>query len=151
MGVNWVYLSRCAGKLIASEATALSEPGQQVGVNVINSVTSTNFNETSKCIVTGDYSAILNVGTTTSTNSAAEDKFNDFQSEFVAAGMTYNVTQTDSLELLGTLTGTSYNQRGEAHPVDSGCLSCLFRLPRWPAVAAAGQRRGRRSLRDCGI
>lgn len=113
VGVNWVYSSRCAGKLIASEATALSEPGQQVGVNVINSVTTTNFNETSKCIVTGDYSAIFNVGTTTSTNSAAEDKFNDFQSAFVAAGMTYNVTQTDSLELLGTLTGTSYNQRGQ--------------------------------------
>jgi hypothetical protein len=44
-----------------------------------------------------------------------------------------------------------YRRAKEAHPVDSGCLSGLFRLPRWPAVAAAGRRRGRRSLRDCEI
>ena len=63
VGVNWVYSSRCAGKLIASEATALSEPGQQVGVNVINSVTTTNFNETSKCIVTGELQRNFQRGT----------------------------------------------------------------------------------------
>ncbi len=113
-GVNWAYSSRCSGKLIASEATTPSEPGQQVGVNVLNSITNTGFNETGKCAVTGNYSGILNMGTTTSTNSSAQDKPNDFQNAFVAAGMSYTVAETNTLELLATITGTNYNNRSLA-------------------------------------
>ncbi len=111
LGVNWTYTSKCAGMLKAAEQTSPSEPGQQVGVNVINSVTAQSFNETAKCSVTGNYAAILNSGTTTSTNSGTADKVNNFQNEFVAAGMSYNVTETNSLQLLATVTGTDYTDR----------------------------------------
>ena len=111
LGVNWIYTSKCAGKLVAAEQTTPSEPGQQVGVNVINSLTSESFNETAICSVTGNYSAIFNSGTTTSTNSATVDKLNNFQSEFIAAGMSYKVSETNSLQLLATVTGTDYTDR----------------------------------------
>jgi hypothetical protein len=111
LGVNWIYGSKCTGQLIASERTAESEAGQQVSVNAINSVTTVAFNETAKCAVTGNYAAILNFGTTNSSNSAAADQLNNFQSEFVAAGMTYTVSDTNSLQLLATITGTDFTDR----------------------------------------
>jgi len=112
LGVNWIYGSKCTGQLIASEKTAESQPGQQVSVNAINSLTTVAFNETAKCAVTGNYAAIFNSGTTNSSNSAAADKLNNFRSEFVAAGMTYMVSDTNSLDLLYTITGTDYTDRG---------------------------------------
>jgi len=110
-GVNWTYGAKCTGKLIGAEATSQSLPGQQVGFNVINSVTTTEFNENATCIVTGEYKAIFNSGVSTSTNSAAVDSFNNFQSVFVAAGMSYSVPDTNSLQLLATITGTDYTNR----------------------------------------
>jgi hypothetical protein len=111
IGVNWIYGSKCTGQLIASEQTAESLPGQQVSVNAINSVTTVAFNETAKCGVTGNYAAIFNSGTTNSTNSAPLDQLNNFQSKFVAAGITYTVSDTNSLQLLATVTGTNYSNR----------------------------------------
>jgi hypothetical protein len=112
-GVNWNYTSRCSGKLIASESTTPSQPGQQVGINVINNQTSTAFNETARCIVSPDFSAIFNSGTTSSTNSAAADRANNFQNVFIAAGMTYSVTEENTLQLLATMTGTNYTDRAQ--------------------------------------
>jgi hypothetical protein len=111
VGVNWIYTSKCSGRLIASEQTAESEPGQQVSTNVVNNVTTVSFNETATCVVRGNYSAIFNSGTTTSTNTAAADKLNNFQSEFIAAGISYTVTDTNSLQVLATVTGTDFNNR----------------------------------------
>jgi Putative beta-barrel porin 2 len=116
LGVNWIYTSKCSGRLIASEQTAESEPGQQVAINVINSVTTVAFNETATCAIRGNYSAIFNSGTTASTNSAPADKLNNFQSEFIAAGISYTVSDTNSLQVLATITGTDYNNR----PLTSG-------------------------------
>ena len=126
-GLNWNYTSKCSGKLVASEETASSLPGQQVGINVINSTTTIGFNETAKCIVSGEYAAIFNSGVNSSTNTATFnsgvnsstntatlDRFNNFQSVFVAAGMSYAVSDTNSLELLATITGTDYTNRQTA-------------------------------------
>ncbi len=111
VGVNWIYTSKCSGRLIASEQTAEAEPGQQVSINVINSVTTVAFNETATCAIRGNYSAIFNSGTSSSSNSAAADKLNNFQSEFIAAGMNYTVSDTNSLQVLATITGTDYTNR----------------------------------------
>jgi hypothetical protein len=111
VGVNWIYTSKCSGRLIASEQTSESEPGQQVSITAINSLTTVAFNETATCVIRGNYSAIFNSGTTTSTNSAAADKLNNFQSEFIAAGMSYTVSDTNSLQVLATITGTDYTNR----------------------------------------
>jgi hypothetical protein len=111
MGVNWIYGSKCTGELIASEQTAESLPSQQVSVNAINNLTTVAFKETAKCDVTGNYAAIFNFGTTNSSNSAPADQFNNSNSVFVAAGMTYTVSDTNSLQLLYTITGTNYTDR----------------------------------------
>jgi hypothetical protein len=113
-GINWTYTSKCAGRLIASEVTAPSIPGQQIATNVINSETTLSFNETGKCNVSGDWSAIFNSGATRSTNSAAVDKINDNRTVFIAAGMNYSVSQTNSLQLLATVTGTDFTDRQAA-------------------------------------
>ncbi len=125
-GVDWVYTSKCSGTLIASEITAPTTPGQQpsplttttlvtpsqqVGFNVINTTTALAFNETGKCAISSEWAAILNSGATSSTNTALVDKSNDFQNEFVAAGMSYSASETNSLQLLATVTGTDYTNR----------------------------------------
>ncbi len=110
-GVNWNYTSKCSGKLVGSEQTTPSLPGQQVGINVINSTTTIGFNETAKCIVSGEYAAIFNSGVNNSTNTATLDRFNNFQSVFVSAGMSYAVSDTNNLQLLATITGTDYTDR----------------------------------------
>jgi hypothetical protein len=127
-GVNWTYGSRCSGKLIAAEATTPSQPGalnnqptntiinptNQVGFNVINTTTTISFNETANCGISSNYTGIFNTGTSTSTNSAAADQINNSQATFVAAGISYNVTETNTLELLATVTGTTYPDRSTA-------------------------------------
>ena len=111
LGVNWIYTSKCSGRLIASEQTAELEPGQQVAINAINSVTTVAFNETATCVIRGNYSAIFNSGINTSSNSAPADKLNNFQSEFIAAGISYTLSDTNSLQVLATITGTDYTNR----------------------------------------
>jgi hypothetical protein len=111
IGVNWIYGSKCTGQLIASEQTAESLPGQQVSVNAINNLTTVSFKETGKCALTGNYGTIFNFGRTNSSNSAPTDQLNNYQSMFVAAGMTYTVSDTNSLQLLYTITGTNYTDR----------------------------------------
>ena len=65
IGDNFTYGSKCSGTLKASQATSPSEPGQQIGYNVINTVTTVSLNENAKCIVTGEYAAIFNSGWST--------------------------------------------------------------------------------------
>ena len=108
IGDNWTYGSKCSGQLIASEQKSPAQPGEQVGFNVLNTTTTIAFNETSKCLATGEYSWVLNSGLTSSTNSAALDQFNNSQSEFIAAGITYAVSQSNTLQFLATVTGTNY-------------------------------------------
>jgi Putative beta-barrel porin 2 len=123
IGVNWIYGSKCTGQLVASEQTAESLPGQQVSVNAINSLTTVAFKETANCAVTGNYAAIFNSGTTNSTNSAPLDQLNNFQSKFVAAGINYTVSDTNSLQLLATITGFDYANRTVSTQNVGGLLS----------------------------
>jgi hypothetical protein len=111
IGDNWTYGSKCNGKLIASEMTAPSQPGFQIGFNERNVLTTLSLNETGTCLVSGDYGLILNSGATRATNSAPIDTLNDYESEFIAAGISYTVSQTNSLQLLATVTGTNYTGR----------------------------------------
>jgi hypothetical protein len=111
VGLNWILTSKCSGRLIASEQKSEAEPGQQVGVNVINSVTALSVNETANCGVTGNFAGILNSGTTSSTNSAPADTVNNFQNAFVAAGMTYTVAETNRLQVLATMSSFNFPNR----------------------------------------
>jgi hypothetical protein len=111
VGDNWTYGSKCSGKLVGSEATYQSQPGQQVGFNVKNTVTSEAFDENATCLVSGDYSFLFNSGISSTTNSAAADKINDYRSQYISAGITYSVSQTNSLQLVTTITGTDYTSR----------------------------------------
>ncbi len=80
----------------------------------MNFVTVTAFNENAKCRVSGDYSVIFNSGISKSTNSTLANKPNDFRSVFVSAGISYSVTDTNSLQALVTVTNTDYNDRTSA-------------------------------------
>ena len=111
IGDNWTYGSKCSGKLIGSEEKSPAQPGEQVGFNVLNTTTTIALNETSNCIISGEYSFVLNSGVTDTTNSAALDQLNNSQSEFIAAGITYSDSQTNSLQFLTTVTGTNYTDR----------------------------------------
>ena len=111
IGDNFTYGSKCSGTLKASEASSPSIPGQQVGVNVINTLTTTGITENAKCIISGNYAGIFNSGTTTSKNSSIYDALNNNQSAFIAAGMTYTVSATNSLQVLATITGINYTDR----------------------------------------
>ncbi len=114
IGDNFTYGSKCAGSLKASYNSAPSLPGQQLGVNVINTLTTVSANENAKCFISGEFSGILNSGYTDSQNSAALDKVNNYRSVFVAAGVSYTISETNSLQVLATLTGTDYTNRQAA-------------------------------------
>jgi hypothetical protein len=122
LGDNWTYGSKCSGKLELSEQTSPALPTLTVGANEFNVVTTTALNETGKCLVSGEYALVLNSGVTSSTNSAAVDKSLDYRSEFIAAGISYSVPETNSLQLLATVTGTDYTA-GQAALSSLGLLS----------------------------
>ena len=96
---------------IASGSAATSLVPQQIGSATINNVSTTAFNETAKCLVSGDYAVAFNSGVIRSTNSTLVNQPNDYRSVFVAAGISYTVTATNSLEVLATITGTDYTDR----------------------------------------
>ena len=108
IGDNFKYGSKCSGTLRLSESTSPSLPGQQLGFNVINSTTILSATEAATCVINGEYSGVFNSGATNSTNSAPVDQLNDYRSVFVAAGINYAVSQTNSLQILATVTGTNY-------------------------------------------
>jgi hypothetical protein len=108
LGDNFTYGSKCTGALKFSEVSAPSLPGQQIGFNVVNTVTTVGLNEDAKCVITGEYAGILNSGISQSKNTATLDQLNDYRSEFVAAGISYSVSETNSLQVLATVTGTDY-------------------------------------------
>jgi len=110
-GMNWTYTSKCAGRLVFSDVSEQSLPTQQIGVNLINSMTTASFDETGRCAITGNYSAVLNSGISYTTNSTALNALNNARTIFIAAGVNYAVASTNSLELLATLTGTEYPNR----------------------------------------
>lgn len=126
LGDNWKFGSRCSGQLIASERTYPSEPGQQIGYNVKNMVRTVSFNETGKCFVTSKYALVLNSGVIRTTNSATgvgtlssalaeqSNESNNNTSVFIAGGVSYNLSDANSLELLATVTGTNYTNRQDA-------------------------------------
>jgi hypothetical protein len=98
----------------ASGTTAASPVPQQIASTSINTVSTTAFNETAKCLVSGDYAAIFNSGLTRSTNSTLANKPNDGRIVVVAAGISYSVTATNSLDVLATVTSTDYTNRTRA-------------------------------------
>ena len=103
--------SKCKGTLRASEASSPSAAGQQISYNVINTTTTVSINENAQCIVTGEYSGIFNSGVSTTKNSALLDKTSDNQTVFLAAGIEYSVSETNSYQVLATITGIDYTDR----------------------------------------
>jgi Putative beta-barrel porin 2 len=95
----------------ASGSAAASVVPQQIASTTNNIVSTTGFNETARCLVSGDYAVVLNSGVTRSSNSTLVNGLNDDRSVFLATGISYNVTAEDSLELLATITGTDYANR----------------------------------------
>ena len=65
-----------------------------------------------RCAINGEYSGIFNTGFSESQNSAFLDKANNSQSAFIAAGISYAVSETNSFQVLATVTGTNYSDRG---------------------------------------
>ena len=114
LGWNWVLTSKCSGKLVAAAASTPSVLGQQVGINALNILTTEFFNETATCGITGNWSGILNSGVSRSTNSAALDALNNFTNVFASAGVKYAVTQTNTLQLLATLSHYDYPNQNAA-------------------------------------
>jgi len=113
LGMNWVAGQRCTGRFVFAAASSPSAPGEQIGVNVINTVTTESFNETANCTITGNWSATLNSGYSKSTNSAAADATNNFRNVFLSAGVNYHVTETNTIALTGTVSHYEFPNRGE--------------------------------------
>jgi hypothetical protein len=109
-GVNWTATSRCSGKLAASDSMQPSVLEEQVGVGV-NNATNQSLNETAKCLLGAEFSLLLNSSVVENSNSTALDKLNDSLSKFVAAGLGYEGSALDDLQLLYTLTRTNYTGR----------------------------------------
>jgi hypothetical protein len=105
-----VAASPLAQQIVPGSAAASMVP-QQIGSTTTNNVSTTGFNETAKCLVSGDYAVAINSGVMRSSSSALVNELNDNRSVFVAAGISYNVTATNSLEVLATITGTDYTGR----------------------------------------
>ncbi len=99
---------------IAPASMAFSPVPQQIASTSNNSVSTTALNETGACHVSPDYDAIFNSGVTRTTNSTLVNKVNDSRSVFVAAGISYNVTATNNLQVLAKVTGIVYTNRPAA-------------------------------------
>ncbi len=124
--------SKCSGNLSLSEQTSPSQPGQQIGVNYINSTTTISASAGTSCTLNSNYSATLSTGLSNSKNSASSgvlnantvysptnpysnpnlDQTSDYQSAFITAGINYSVSETNTLGLTTTMSANNYNNRG---------------------------------------
>jgi hypothetical protein len=114
LGDNFTYGSKCTGSFRFSEATAPSLPGQQIGYNYINISTNLSLNQNLKCLINGDYSWVFNSGISQAGNSYIYDKVNNAQTAFISAGISYSDSVADNFQVLATVTGSDYTDRGAA-------------------------------------
>lgn len=112
LGDNFTYGSKCNGSVKLSEVSAPSQAGQQLGFNTVNTLTSLTAAENLKCVITGPYAWLFNSGANSSNNSSFLDKANNYQSTFVAAGISYTNPDANTIQVLATVTGTDYTDRG---------------------------------------
>ena len=131
---SWA-IDRCAGSLAASASRSQSVLGEFVGSGGINNATVTSVNQSTRCSITGNYSANFSAGYTETMNSNGStpvtnsvvptslNQLNNSQAIFVAAGITYTLTQTDSIQGLVSINGTHYPGRQNLSVTQIGVIN----------------------------
>ena len=109
-GVNWNLTSRCSGRLVAAANKYQSPIEEQVGAGV-NTVRSESANETAKCRLTANISAILDSGWSSTRNSQTTSSANNNTAAFVRGGLEYAATGVDTFQALATFTDRKFSGR----------------------------------------
>jgi hypothetical protein len=109
-GVNWNLTSRCSGRLVAAANKYQTPIEEQVGAGV-NTVRTESANETAKCRLTANVSAILDSGWSSTRNSQVVSSANNNTAAFVRGGLEYAATHVDTFQVLATFTDRRFTER----------------------------------------
>jgi len=109
-GWDWVFTSRCAGRLVVSDSQV------QAAQNLINTFTTNNiqttaFNETAKCGIGDHVNAIVDSGVSRVTNSQALSMPNDANVDFIRGGLEYDFAELNTIGAKVTYTKNDYFNR----------------------------------------
>jgi len=109
-GVNWQLTSRCSGSLVSSASQRQSTIEELVapGINTINSF---SLNETSKCLISGYISTILDSGWSSAQNTQAVAALDNYNAVFVRAGLEYAASNVDTLRAVIRFTESDFTDR----------------------------------------
>ncbi len=106
-GVDWIFTSRCAGRLIGSFRRTQANLDQVTSTET-NNIDISSFQETAKCAVSEHINLILDTSYTRSMNSQASLAANDFDQRYLRGGVEYEFALLHAVGIRGTFTDTDF-------------------------------------------
>lgn len=117
-GVDFNIADRCAGQLTVGMDQNQAPLAQSVGYGV-QEITSTSFNETARCKITGHWAGLFNsgvsrneqAGTQLGASSILNLALNNYNQYYIGGGLEYALSQVDTLRGTTTYTHRSFFDR----------------------------------------
>ncbi len=126
-GLNWVFTSRCAGRLSASSSAVETTFEDMIGTGT-NTASVFALNQTARCRVGSNTSLIFDTGWSSSENSNGASAGNNSTAKFVRSGLEYTPSSLTTIGANATYTETSYQNRAAAAAV--GVIGLANRINR---------------------
>lgn len=109
-GVDWVFTSRCAGRLIASN-TQVQAPIEELTSFSNNNIVTVSGKESAKCLVGDNVNVVMDSGLSKTTNSLGSLTSNDYDQYYLRGGLEYSLAELNTLGGRVTYTNSDYFNR----------------------------------------
>lgn len=109
-GLDWVFTSRCAGRLIAT-ARQVQSPMEELTSFSNNNVKTVSAKETAKCSVADHVNVIADSGVSRTTNSLGSLTANDYDQYYLRGGLEYSLAELNTIGAKVTYTKSDYFNR----------------------------------------
>lgn len=109
-GIDWVFTSRCSGRLIAS-TSQVQAPIEELTSYSNNNINTVAGRESAKCQVADNVNVIGDSGLSKITNSLGSQIVNDYDQYYLRGGLEYSLAALNTLGAKVTYTNSDYVNR----------------------------------------
>ncbi len=109
-GVDWVFTSRCSGRLIATDRQTQA-PIEELTSFSNNNIHTVSGKEFAKCSVSDHFNVIMDSGLSRTTNSLGTLTVNDYDQYYLRGGLEYSIADLNTIGGKVTYTNSDYFNR----------------------------------------
>jgi len=109
-GVDWVFTSRCSGRLIATDRQTQAPIEELVSFSN-NNIRTVSGKEFAKCSVSDHINVVMDSGLSRTTNSLGSRMVNDYDQYYLRGGLEYSIADLNTIGGRVTYTNSDYFNR----------------------------------------